>query len=276
MKIAVVCLSLLSVVACSKKRSSTHTVPVEQPAPQTDAPLDPVVDSGTGPSVTPLTSPGEGVYLGTCSVEGTHGFANGIEVTSTSVMPTTALFNSTDCASGTLSSWGHTDYFASFSEYSASVAAQSQLAGDETTITFDTSSINFLSKSGAASNLKKVPVILAADQRFKIFATNLEINTTATPMSISGTLELNKGPLSDAEFVIHFYCEDANKKPLAQEVSFSTGADGVTTFAAKLGTWGNNQVPANTRCQATLATVQTNGEEVSSTDVAWSQFIDIK
>jgi len=272
---ALVSLSLVAAVACGKKSSNNddtsttpNVIPIVKitPKPEANAPLI--------PAVKPLLSPEAGLYLGACSIEGSHGLASGVEVTSTQVFAVTALFSSTLCTPGTLSSWGHTADFASFNAYAVSVGEQSKTAGDEITTSFDAATIKFLSKAGAASSLTKISATLSSTQRFKIFVANLLVD--GVNKTVTGTLELTKGPLIDGEFGIGFYCEDASKKILAQEVNFSTSAEGVTSFEAKLGSWTDNQVPAVTRCQATLTTIQKSGDKTSTRDVAWSQFLEIK
>lgn len=281
MKVAVVSLALLSFVACGKKGSDKD----KDPAPTTPVvdvtpgegnvnPANPTENPTTPGTVTPVTGPVVGLYLSACEAEGALAFASGIEVTSTHIFPATAIFSSTSCTKEALVAWGHTGDYADFASYSAFTAERSKLAGDETVASFDDKAINFLSKAGVASSFTKTKATLAPEKRLKIFVNKYAVNmATAT---VSGEVTLTKGPLVDGAYDIGFYCEDANKKIIRQESSYSIDAMGVISFVGKMNTWVPNQIPLVTRCQVTLAALQKQSGPVRYHDVAWSQFIEVK
>lgn len=283
MKKAIVCLSVLSFVACGKKgsdKNKTPTTPIVSVTPG---------NGDTTPDTTPaVTGPLVGLYLGTCEAEGSLGFADAVEVTPTHILPATVMFSSPDCNKDTLVSWGHTADFASFEAYAASIAEKSKADGDETVASFDNQSIKFVSQAGVASALLKTTTTLAPEKRFKIYVNqetvhNAEEGVDLTEVNVDSTASfsvevvLTKGSLADDAFDLGLYCEDANKQVVRQESSFVTNAaTGTITLTGKLNTWAANQVPVPTRCQVTLEALQKASGETHSHDVAWSQFIEVK
>ncbi len=269
MKSAIICLACLSLIACLKKNSDATTINTKQ-----EAPIVKITPTQSADALVPIARPEPGVFLGPCVIEGTHGTANGIEVTAKQILLATALYSSTTCTPDTLSSWGYTTEFASFSAYAADIGVRSRLSGDEVAVSFDKSSIKFLSKSGIASSLQKSTATLVPEQRLKIYVMNPLVDTVNA--TVSGQVLLAKGPLNEGEYDMAFYCEGANKKVLRQELSFATDAMGITSFLAKLNTLPDNHVPQVTRCQITLAELQRGGDSTQSQDIAWSQFLEVK
>ena len=302
MKSAVICLSLLTLtltsVACGKKGSKdkTSTAPntsIDNPVDPTDSSPNPgsgtgnsngstpgkdVTGTGTGTGTggstnSPLTSPIVGLYLGTCEIEGTIGISSGIEITSTHIFPATALFSANDCAKESLIAWGHTGDYPTFETFAAYSAEKSKAAGNETVASFDDKAIKLTSKAtGTVTSLNKTKATLSPDKRLKVFVSKhtVDIKTGV----VSGELTLTKGPLTDGEFDIGFYCENAEKKIVRQESRFTVSATGIVSFVGKLNTWA--PVPPITTCQVTLAALQKASGSTQSHDVAWSQFIDVK
>lgn len=302
MKTAIIGLSLLTFVACGKKGAKDQAPTV--PSTIIDAQVDPnkpnsngrsdgstaaTESTGTtgidGPGTTGTgtgtgtdgsnpgaTGPVVGLYLGACEVEGALGISSGIEITSTHIFPATALFSATDCARDSLIAWGHTGDYANFASFAAYTAEKSKADGDEKVASFDNGTIKLVSKAGITTSLIKTKATLAPEKRLKIFVSKhtVDIKTGL----VSGELTLTQGPLVKGEFDIGFYCEDANKKIVRQESSFSVSAGGVVSFVGKLNTWA--PVPVITRCQVTLAALQKSSGTTHSNDVAWSQFIEVK
>ncbi len=295
MKSAILCLSLLSLVACGKKGSNDkNPSPVAPPTENTGTPTDPTPGTtpgngsgnaegngttpgtGSGPGTEPgnpaAGSPLVGLYLAACEVEGTEGIASGIEITSTHIFPATALFSSPDCSKDSLIAWGHTGDYRDFESYAAHVAAKTKALGDETVASYEEGAIKLVSSAGITNRLVRTRVMLSPEKRLKIFVSKHTVDVRGG--LVSGEAILSKGPLAVGEFDIGLYCEDANKKNVRQKVTFTNEPSGLITFSGVLNVWA--PVPAITRCQVTLAVLQKNTATPQSHDVAWSQYIDVK